>query len=354
MTKTVVALYQDLDTAENVVRELVDAGFSRDTISLVANDSQGAYADRYTTVDTTADDEDVKPGEGAGFGAVVGAMVGLGVALIPGIGPVLAVGPLAAALMAGIGAAAGAVTGGVVASLVDFGIPEEEAHVYAESLRRGATLVSVTTDDSTSARAEDILNRHQPLDVEERGEFYRNAGWDEFDHEAQPYSTDEVERDRQAYRSVTTSTTPVVPSTQYAETVDTADGSLPDGTSSRSTLDSSAQSNYTPSSGVGTQSSDYLANVSNQTQSQNQSSAFPTGDVDRNTDIGDRVHSGAAANPAISGAGTGAGDLLSNPMNAPVDSQVWDEPTEENMTPEQRERTWVNQPSGSSRTYTKP
>jgi hypothetical protein len=331
MTKTVVALYQDLDMAENVVRDLVDAGFARDTISLVANDAQGIYADRYVNnADATADydDEDVKPGEGAGFGAVVGALVGLGVALIPGIGPVLAVGPLAAALMAGIGAAAGAVTGGVVASLVDFGIPEEEAHVYAESLRRGATLVSVATDDASSARAEDILNRHHPLDVEDRGEFYRDAGWNEFDHEGQPYATSDIDNDRAAYRNFNAS---VTPASAPPVIVDNANGSLPT-------------------------NSDYLANVDSQSQAQSQGSAFPTGDTMRNSDIGDSVYSGAASNPGISGAGTGAGDLLSNPPSAPIDSQDWDHDTrdEEGMTPEERERAWVDRPSGSSRSYTRP
>src|SRR3954467_15548049 len=120
MAKTVVALYDNFDTARNAVEALVDAGFTRGDISLVANDASGKYADY-------VNDDDVSAGEGAGFGAVVGALVGLGVALIPGIGPVLAAGPLAAALMAGIGAASGAVTGGIVAGLVDFGIPEEHA-----------------------------------------------------------------------------------------------------------------------------------------------------------------------------------------------------------------------------------
>ncbi len=325
MTKTVVALYQDLEIAEGVVRDLVDAGFTRDTISLVANDAQGVYADRYVNNVNTAvdyDGEDVKPGEGAGFGAVVGALVGLGVALIPGIGPVLAVGPLAAALMAGIGAAAGAVTGGVVASLVDFGIPEEEAHVYAESLRRGATLVSVTTDDTASARAEDILNRHHPLDVEERGKFYRNSGWDEFDHEGQPYSANEADHDSTAYHAYHSQTTPTPASTPRVEPIN----------------------------------SDYLANVDTPSQTQTQRSRFPNDSSARNSNIGDSVHAGAASNPTVSGAGTGAGDLLSNQPNAPVNSQDWDKDAEddEGMTPEERERAWVDHPSGTSRTYTKP
>src|SRR5215211_4006029 len=106
MSQTVVALYDDFPTARAVVEDLVEAGFPRDNISLVANDASGEYAGYLNA------DEDVTPGEGAGFGAVVGALVGLGVALIPGIGPVLAAGPLAAVVFGGLGAAAGAATGG--------------------------------------------------------------------------------------------------------------------------------------------------------------------------------------------------------------------------------------------------
>ncbi len=101
MARTVIALYDDFNTARSAVEALVDAGFNRSDVSLVANNTTGEYA-RYFNEEGTYvyDDDDVSAGEGAGFGAVVGALVGLGVALIPGIGPVLAAGPLAAALMA--------------------------------------------------------------------------------------------------------------------------------------------------------------------------------------------------------------------------------------------------------------
>lgn len=203
MARTIVALYDDFDTAQRVVQELVDAGFMRENISLVANDASGEYGRTYTSGEMI-DDDDVSAGEGAGFGAVVGALVGLGVALIPGIGPVLAAGPLAAALMAGIGAAAGAATGGVVAGLVDFGVPEEEAHVYAEGLRRGGTLVSVTADDEHMGRIEEIMNRHDPIDIDRRASTWRESGWDSFDYESEPYSQDDIVRERQTYYGTTT------------------------------------------------------------------------------------------------------------------------------------------------------
>lgn len=180
---TYIGLYDDMETAQNVVQDLVDAGFSRENISLVANDATGEYA---TYVN--ADNEDVSSSEGAGFGAVVGTLVGLGVALIPGIGPVLAAGPLAAALMAGVGAAAGAVTGGVTAGLVDLGVPAEDAEYYAEGIRRGGILVTAHAADSSADEVQSIMERHHPIDLEERSSEWRNEGWSGFDASAQPYS----------------------------------------------------------------------------------------------------------------------------------------------------------------------
>jgi uncharacterized protein (TIGR02271 family) len=185
MSKRVVAVYNDFDTARQVVEALVNAGFDRDDISLVANDSNTEY--RQYLEDNGHDD--VKPGEGAGFGAVVGTLVGLGVALIPGIGPVIAAGPLAAALMAGIGAAAGAATGGIVASLIDFGIPEEEANIYAENIRRGGTLVAVEVDDDRVGEAQNVMNRYSPVDIEESGNTFRSSGWSEFDPSVNDYAS---------------------------------------------------------------------------------------------------------------------------------------------------------------------
>lgn len=166
MAHTVVALYDDFDTARRVVEELVSSGFDRDDISIVANDASGNMS---SSIKTSGGKDDVSGGEGAGFGAIVGGLIGLGVALIPGIGPVVAAGPLAAALMAGIGAAAGAATGGIAASLIDLGMSEEEAGYYHEGLRSGGTLVTVNLDDDTHVgRAQDIMNRYNPIDVNER------------------------------------------------------------------------------------------------------------------------------------------------------------------------------------------
>jgi uncharacterized protein (TIGR02271 family) len=187
MARSVVALYENFDTARQVVEELVDAGFDRSNISLVANDSSGKYSGYVNRTD--ANDDDVSAGEGAGFGAIVGGLIGLGVALIPGIGPVVAAGPLAAVLMGGIGAVAGAATGGVVAGLVDLGMSEEEAGYYAEGIRRGGTLVTLMVDrDEHVSRAEEIMNRYSPIDLDNRSEQWRTEGWTGYDVNAEPYT----------------------------------------------------------------------------------------------------------------------------------------------------------------------
>jgi hypothetical protein len=194
MNRTVTALFDDMTTAQRAVQDLVDAGFPRDNISLVANDASGTYR---STVDRT---DDVRGDEGAGFGAVAGALIGLGAMLIPGIGPVVAAGPLVAALTgAGVGAAAGALTGGITASLVDFGLTEETAGHYAEGVRRGGTLLVIHADETRAGQAETILNHYGTVDVQSRAAEWRNSGWTGFDESSTPYTTDEIEAERTRY-----------------------------------------------------------------------------------------------------------------------------------------------------------
>ena len=63
---------------------------------------------------------------------------------VPGIGPVVGLGWLAATAVGAVtGAAVGAATGGLIGSLTEAGVSEQDAHVYAEGVRRGGTLLSV-------------------------------------------------------------------------------------------------------------------------------------------------------------------------------------------------------------------
>ena len=193
MTKTVTAMYDSFTAAQRAVQDLVDAGFNRDDISLIANDSAGEYKS-YTA------EGDVKGNEGANFGAVTGALVGLGAMLIPGIGPVVAAGPLVAALTgAGLGAAAGAITGGLTASMIDFGLDREYAGYYAEGVRRGGAMVAVRAEEGRASQVESILNRHGMVDMNRRVESWRNSGWTGFDESLPAYTRDEIDAERNRY-----------------------------------------------------------------------------------------------------------------------------------------------------------
>lgn len=194
MAELYVAVYDDLETARDVVDELIDEGYASKDISLVVRDPQGEYeeltgAEMETGYD---EDEDVEAGEGAGFGAVVGGLTGVLAALspllIPGIGPVVAAGPLVAALAGGtVGAAAGAATGGIVAALVDMGIEEEHAHAYAEAVRRGGVMVGVDATAYNEAQTEEIMRDFDPVDITRTSTTWREGGWQRFDEEAGPY-----------------------------------------------------------------------------------------------------------------------------------------------------------------------
>jgi hypothetical protein len=200
MTRTVIALFDNFSDASKAVNDLTRSGIARDQISLMANDAKEEYRSYLNRTDTdmdatpTADGASAGAGIGAVIGAVGGLLVGLGALAIPGVGPVIAAGPLAAALSglagAGVGAVAGGVTGGLLGALVDMGIPEETAHYYAEGVRRGGTLVSVQTDESKANRAVEILNDHDPIDINQRATQWRETGWTGFDVNSEPYTFD--------------------------------------------------------------------------------------------------------------------------------------------------------------------
>jgi stress response protein YsnF len=198
MATTVIGLYDRFQDAQDAASALVSAGFRRENISVVAADTEGKFK-KYVG-------EDVKEGAatGAGIGAVIGGLggllVGVGALAIPGIGPVLAAGPIAAALA---GAGVGAATGGLIGALVDAGIPEEEANLYAEGVRRGGTMVTVTTREEHADEAVQIMNRFHPVDIDERARMWRSEKWNRFDPKGQPYTQSDFERERKRYTTDT-------------------------------------------------------------------------------------------------------------------------------------------------------
>jgi uncharacterized protein (TIGR02271 family) len=182
MTKTVIGTYSTLETAQAVVNDLVNAGFSRNAISIIASDPDKKYA-QYVDHDTSADGTAAGAGIGAVIGGLGGLLLGLGALAIPGIGPVIAAGPLVATLA---GAGVGAVTGGIIGALVDMGVPKESAEVYAESVRRGNVLVTAQVPDNQVDQASRIMQRSGLIDIEHEAQDWRSNGWKGFDTKAAP------------------------------------------------------------------------------------------------------------------------------------------------------------------------
>lgn len=193
MAKQVVGLFSSMADARSAVSDLQNSGFTSDSISLVARNTDD-------TNTTTDGDGGTRASEDAAFGAVSGTLVGgaagvlagLGLLAIPGIGPVLAAGSLATALGLGAaGAGIGAASGGLIGALVGAGIPDEDANIYAEGVRRGGALLTVQTDsDDLAQTAADIMDRHNVQDIDNLGSDYRSGGWSRFDETGTSDSSD--------------------------------------------------------------------------------------------------------------------------------------------------------------------
>jgi uncharacterized protein (TIGR02271 family) len=121
MDRTVVAAFDTQHDAQRALEALVDAGFSRDRTHLTAN---SGGTDTTTTRSTGTEDQSL---------------------------------------------------GDKIASFFGFGDDEE---VYSEAVRRGSCVLTVdTADDEEADRAETILYRFGPVDIDQKAAEWRGAGW---------------------------------------------------------------------------------------------------------------------------------------------------------------------------------
>ncbi|MBA2936672.1 hypothetical protein HZF05_21545 [Sphingomonas sp. CGMCC 1.13654] len=197
MTQTLTGLFDRYDDARRAVQDLEAAGVAHRDISLVANDVRGAHRDE---LDPVAQDAGAGASIGAAVGGLGGLLAGLGLLAIPGIGPVVAAGWLAAtAAGAAGGAVIGGIAGGLVGALTHAGVPEADAHVYAEGVRRGGTLVTAKVDEPLVPTARAILSDDRTVNIADRRRAYEGEGWSRFDEAAPSYSADEIEAERMRF-----------------------------------------------------------------------------------------------------------------------------------------------------------
>ena len=173
--RTITAMFDNSSDATQAVQKLKAAGVPEADISLVAGrDDRGSQAQGSDINDDTGDDAGKGALLGGALGGGAGILAGIGALAIPGLGPVVAAGWLASTL---VGATAGAAAGGIIGALTNAGLSEEDAHAYAEGIKRGGTLVTARVDASLRDRAVDILDDEGTINMDERETQWRSGGW---------------------------------------------------------------------------------------------------------------------------------------------------------------------------------
>ncbi len=152
-----IAVYDNHDDAAQAIETLVNAGISKEDISVLGKGEAGEPKDIF---EVNKENEDISywGKQGAFWGALWGFLMGAFFFWVPGFGPLIAAGPVIASLSGALGGAAvvGSMTA-LVAWFTDLGIEEVEAHKYTDLLKEGKTLIIVHGKESTQ-KAKTLLN----------------------------------------------------------------------------------------------------------------------------------------------------------------------------------------------------
>ena len=119
--KVVTAFFDSRSDAEQAIERLVDAGLARDSIRFMPGDER----------DPPDDPAAARRTEPGGFWGALGGWF----------------------------------------------LPDEDRHTYAEGLSRGGYLLSVEASDAQYERVLDILDDEGTIDMDERADSWRAAGW---------------------------------------------------------------------------------------------------------------------------------------------------------------------------------
>jgi len=146
---TVVGVYDDFSEAEAAVQALVDAGFRRANVQLNPEKDDAGTTSQGTTSSTSD-----------AHGGIMGFFYSL------------------------------------------FGGADSSAHhdVYAESVRRGSYVLTVTVQGEAEAdRAAEVMSRFNAVDIDERVGHWKQQGWNRHDETAPRYTREDIERERTAH-----------------------------------------------------------------------------------------------------------------------------------------------------------
>lgn len=174
----VVGMFENTRDVDQAVEALNKAGFTKAQIGVIAR--RGVLKEKTSLTTTT----EIGAIAGGALGGVGGLLVGLNVVTlaIPGIGEVVAAVDLLTVLGAALlGAGIGAIGGGIVGALVGLGLPEHEAHVYAEGVKRGNILITVQAPAERMPEVTGIFRQANAVDVSTRRQEWTVEGWTQFE-----------------------------------------------------------------------------------------------------------------------------------------------------------------------------
>jgi uncharacterized membrane protein len=162
---TIIASYKTHNHAEQVIRDMHQAGFPMEQLSIIG---KGYHSeDQPMGFYTMGDRMKSWGGFGAFWGSLWGFLVGSAFFWIPGIGLVGAAGPVVHLIVVTL---EGAVIGGGVsalgAALVSLGVPEDRVIKYEKHLRANRFVVIARGDEETVALAKKVFARTESGELE--------------------------------------------------------------------------------------------------------------------------------------------------------------------------------------------
>lgn len=166
-----IAVFDDADSLEVAVDELLSHGFDQAELSLLASASavEEKLGHRFTKVEEVEDNDEVPraayvstESRGDAEGGLIGALMYVGA--LAAAGATVASGGSLGAAIAGAAAMGGA--GGLIGATLAKFIDDQHANQLEEQLDRGGLLLWVRTRDAAhEKKAKDILTRHSAHDV---------------------------------------------------------------------------------------------------------------------------------------------------------------------------------------------
>lgn len=154
--KSMVAIYNSHEKAEEAVSKLQKKGFDMEQLSIVGKDYH--TEENIVGYYNLGDRMKLWGGTGAFWGGIWGLLLGSAFFIIPGVGPLLIAGPIVAAM---VGALEGAVTlGGISvlgAALFSIGIPENSILEYETEIKAGKFMLVAHGTFSEVEKAKEIL-----------------------------------------------------------------------------------------------------------------------------------------------------------------------------------------------------